>query len=103
MNRPSAGEFGELLGDLLRGLGEPQRFHTHGNAKPPAPFPLGVVAGDRLPWVDEPECVGCNLCQLVCPVPGCIQMVEEPGGKSETWNDRVRDGRGKIPGGIHDP
>ena len=27
MNRPSAGEFGELLGDLLRGLGEPQRFH----------------------------------------------------------------------------
>ena len=27
MDRPSAGEFGELLGDLLRGLGEPQRFH----------------------------------------------------------------------------
>ncbi len=81
----------------------PPHAHTHGKAKPPAPFPLGVVAGDRLPWVDEPECVGCNLCQLVCPVPGCIQMVEEPGGKSETWNDRVRDGRGKIPGGIHDP
>ena len=31
-------------------------------------FVVGAVAGERVPWVDEPECVGCNLCQLVCPV-----------------------------------
>ncbi len=32
--------------------------------------------GYRVPWVDQTECVGCNLCSLVCPVPGCITMVE---------------------------
>jgi dihydropyrimidine dehydrogenase (NAD+) subunit PreA len=31
----------------------------------------------RVPWVDEKECVGCNLCQLVCPVEGCITMLEK--------------------------
>jgi dihydropyrimidine dehydrogenase (NAD+) subunit PreA len=55
-----------------------------------------------VPWVDEPECVGCNLCQLVCPVPGCITMEEIPANAVETWNDRVRAGRDKVPGGIHD-
>ncbi|KPJ59704.1 MAG: dihydropyrimidine dehydrogenase [Latescibacteria bacterium DG_63] len=30
----------------------------------------------RVPWVDQTECVGCNLCSLVCPVPDCIRMVE---------------------------
>jgi dihydropyrimidine dehydrogenase (NAD+) subunit PreA len=32
----------------------------------------------KAPWVDETECIGCNLCELVCPVPGCITMVEKP-------------------------
>ncbi len=32
---------------------------------------------DWVPFVDESECVGCNLCHLVCPVPGCITMVEQ--------------------------
>jgi dihydropyrimidine dehydrogenase (NAD+) subunit PreA len=80
----------------------PPHAHAHGNAKPPSPFRLGVIAGERLPWVDEEECVGCNLCQLVCPVSGCITMQEIPGGKHETWNDRVREGRDKQPGGIHE-
>jgi len=80
----------------------PPHAHAHGPAKAPKPLPIGAIAGDRVPWIDEPECVGCNLCQLVCPVPGCISMVEVPGGKSETWNDRVADGRHKLPGGIHD-
>ncbi len=80
----------------------PPHAHAHGPAKAPRPLPIGAIAGDRVPWIDEPECVGCNLCQLVCPVPGCISMVEVPGGKSETWNDRVADGRHKLPGGIHD-
>jgi len=30
----------------------------------------------RVPWVDQTECVGCNLCSLVCPVPGCVKMVK---------------------------
>ncbi|MBK7397560.1 MAG: NAD-dependent dihydropyrimidine dehydrogenase subunit PreA [Myxococcales bacterium] len=81
----------------------PPHAHAHGPAKPPRPFPVGLIAGARVPWIDEPECVGCNLCQLVCPVPGCISMVEVAGeNPHETWNDRTRDGRTKLPGGIHD-
>jgi dihydropyrimidine dehydrogenase (NAD+) subunit PreA len=79
----------------------PPHAHAHGKATPPTPFPLGALAGDRVPWIDEPECVGCNLCQLVCPVTGCITMVEAPGGKHDTWNARMAEGRDKQPGGIH--
>ena len=43
----------------------------------------------RVPWVDETECVGCNLCALVCPVEGCIEMVERRRApERESWNDR---------------
>lgn len=39
--------------------------------------------------VREEDCVGCNLCSIVCPVDGAIDMVEL---KSElppmTWNER---------------
>jgi dihydropyrimidine dehydrogenase (NAD+) subunit PreA len=80
----------------------PPHAHAHGKAVPPKPFPMGSIAGDRVPWVDEPECVGCNLCQLVCPVTGCITMVEVPGGEHDTWNTRMKEGRDKQPGGIHD-
>lgn len=80
----------------------PPHAHAEGLAKAPKPLPIGDRAGDRVPWIDEPECVGCNLCQLVCPVPGCISMVEVPNGPSETWNDRVAQGRDKLPGGIHE-
>jgi dihydropyrimidine dehydrogenase (NAD+) subunit PreA len=80
----------------------PPHAHTGGRAVPPVPFPVGAIAGDRVPWIDEPECVGCNLCQLVCPVQGCIAMVEVPSGPRDTWNDRVAKGTAKIPGGIHD-
>jgi dihydropyrimidine dehydrogenase (NAD+) subunit PreA len=90
---------------IFTGPGErerPPHAHAKGKAVAPSPLPLGKIAGDRVPWIDEPECVGCNLCQLVCPVPGCITMVEVPGGEHETWNERVAAGRGKVPGGIHD-
>jgi dihydropyrimidine dehydrogenase (NAD+) subunit PreA len=80
----------------------PAHAHAVGLARAPVPLPVGPLAGERVPWVDEPECVGCNLCQLVCPVPGCISMVEVPGGKRDTWNERVARGEGKVPGGIHD-
>jgi len=64
-------------------------------ASPDAPY--------RVPWVDETECVGCNLCALVCPVHDCITMVERRrAGETETWNDRVAAGRDRVPGGLHD-
>jgi dihydropyrimidine dehydrogenase (NAD+) subunit PreA len=57
----------------------------------------------RVPWVDETECVGCNLCALVCPVEGCITMVERRRASDvETWNDRVRRGTDRVPGGLAD-
>ena len=52
----------------------------------PYPTPLA-----RIPRVDETECVGCNLCSLVCPVDGCITMVQvETGLAPETWDERTR-------------
>jgi dihydropyrimidine dehydrogenase (NAD+) subunit PreA len=67
------------------------------------PAAKAPTAGRRAPWVDEPECVGCNLCQLVCPVEGCISMVERRRGpERESWNDRVAAGRGSVPGGLAD-
>ncbi|WP_299615044.1 NAD-dependent dihydropyrimidine dehydrogenase subunit PreA [Pelagibius sp.] len=37
--------------------------------------------GARRYEVIDAECVGCNLCQHVCPVEGCISMVEVENGK----------------------
>jgi dihydropyrimidine dehydrogenase (NAD+) subunit PreA len=77
--------------------------HTH----IPKHIPERVVTakagmpGARVPFVDEEECVGCNLCQLVCPVPGCITMEEVPTGRPrESWNDRVAQGKDLVPGGL---
>ena len=51
----------------------------------PYPTPLA-----RIPRVDETECVGCNLCSLVCPVDECITMVRVDSGVApETWEERV--------------
>ncbi len=55
----------------------------------------------RVPWVDETDCVGCNLCALVCPVENCITMVEDRRAPEEdTWNMRVARGRDHVPGGF---
>jgi dihydropyrimidine dehydrogenase (NAD+) subunit PreA len=44
---------------------------------------------ERIPRIDEEECVGCNLCWLVCPVEGCITMERvETGLAPETWEQR---------------
>jgi len=49
-----------------------------------------AAQSDRLPRVDEAECVGCNLCWLVCPVPGCITMEQiDTGLPRQSWAQRV--------------
>jgi dihydropyrimidine dehydrogenase (NAD+) subunit PreA len=54
--------------------------------------------GERYFEVVDAECVGCNLCALVCPVEGCIEMVPlavgdldlrtgQPVGTGITWRE----------------
>jgi dihydropyrimidine dehydrogenase (NAD+) subunit PreA len=51
----------------------------------------------RIPRVDEHECVGCNLCSLVCPVPDCITMERIDNDiPSETWDERMTTGTVKA-------
>ncbi len=48
-------------------------------------------APDRVPRVDEEECVGCNLCMLVCPVDNCITMERVGHGiPAESWEQRCQ-------------
>jgi len=50
----------------------------------------GRTPPERIPRVDEDECVGCNLCWLVCPVEDCITMERIDTGKPpESWEQRV--------------
>src|SRR5262245_40993548 len=59
--------------------------------------------GAHIVWVDETECIGCNLCASVCPVPSCITMTDVTNGTPfESWNDRVAKGTAKVPGGLDD-
>jgi dihydropyrimidine dehydrogenase (NAD+) subunit PreA len=45
----------------------------------------------RVPRVDEAECVGCNLCWLVCPVEDCITMQRvDQGVAAESWEQRCQ-------------
>jgi dihydropyrimidine dehydrogenase (NAD+) subunit PreA len=63
----------------------------------PIPKLDGVTAGGarttpakRIPHVDEHECVGCNLCWLVCPVEDCITMERvDHSVAAESWEQRT--------------
>jgi len=57
--------------------------------------PRGRTPLGRIPRVDEDECVGCNLCALVCPVAGCITMEQmNTGLPMESWEMRTTGGCG---------
>jgi dihydropyrimidine dehydrogenase (NAD+) subunit PreA len=53
---------------------------------------LIATTGERpQPRVREDDCVGCRLCYNVCPVEGCISMVELDSGRSPvTWDQLVK-------------
>lgn len=49
------------------------------------------ASGARRYEVIEEECVGCNLCQITCPVEDCISMVPQPSDKPYmSWNEDPR-------------
>jgi dihydropyrimidine dehydrogenase (NAD+) subunit PreA len=54
--------------------------------------PTAAGAAKAQPVVREDDCVGCNLCSLVCPIDDCITMVSVPSGRDPvTWNQLVRE------------
>lgn len=48
---------------------------------------LKPQAGNTRPEVQEADCVGCRLCAMVCPVEGCISMVEVERQGRVTWKE----------------
>lgn len=63
---------------------------------------IGLPKDSRIPYIIEENCVGCNLCSIVCPVEDCITMVRKENGKPvQTWKDLVESGN--IPTSFDDP
>ena len=55
------------------------------------------ATGTRTYKINEEECVGCNLCEITCPVQGCITMVPQQTGKPYmNWTQDPRNPRAEI-------
>jgi dihydropyrimidine dehydrogenase (NAD+) subunit PreA len=55
------------------------------------------AAGVRTYEVIKDECVGCNLCEITCPVQGCITMVPQDTGKPYmNWTQDPRNPRREV-------
>jgi len=55
--------------------------------------------GMRRYEVIKQECVGCNLCEITCPVEGCITMVPQETGKPYmNWTQDPRNPHAEIAG-----
>jgi dihydropyrimidine dehydrogenase (NAD+) subunit PreA len=53
--------------------------------------------GARRYEVIRDECVGCNLCEITCPVEACITMVPQETGKPYmNWTQDPRNPRAEI-------
>ena len=63
----------------LRGRRAP--VHRPGGPGPMA-WGRGGCRAKPIPKISEDDCVGCNLCSLVCPVDDCITMVPVDTGKT---------------------
>jgi dihydropyrimidine dehydrogenase (NAD+) subunit PreA len=57
---------------------------------------LAEVGGRAQPRVREDDCVGCRLCYNVCPVEGCIAMVESLSGRNPVTWDQLCQTRGEV-------
>jgi dihydropyrimidine dehydrogenase (NAD+) subunit PreA len=51
------------------------------------------MSPERVFTVKDEECVACNLCVNVCPVEGCITMVEMAPGSVDPRTGRVVEGQ----------
>ena len=63
--------------DYLARHGEPRKLR--GESAPQ--LKLSAAGAVDVFTIQREECVGCNMCALVCPVEGCITMQEIPSGK----------------------
>lgn len=55
--------------------------------QPPMDHPGYPVSKTHVPFIDESECVGCNLCSLVCPVNAISMREVSSEHPVKTWND----------------
>jgi dihydropyrimidine dehydrogenase (NAD+) subunit PreA len=68
--------------------GAHQCIESYGVAGNGKKNPKGM--GVHVPRIIQDECVGCNLCALVCPVQKCITMRQVDTGKApQSWKQRI--------------
>jgi dihydropyrimidine dehydrogenase (NAD+) subunit PreA len=88
--------------NCIHNAGEPLA-EGHRASTRDAAIAAAKLSDTHVVWVDETECIGCNLCASVCPVPQCITMQDVTNGAPfESWNDRIAKGTATVPGGLAD-